>query len=912
MTRVRTDLKAWLQEGFSRLRGQAFAHLLLVALVASIILAAAGFASFYVIEGREIAQHREATRGYYSDQLVRLESAWRTSADQVVGRLEFSRLLETNTPGTAPRLSAYLNAQWAFLEFPTMIVVGPGGDIRYRYGPIAQAIDVRDVTTTEWLLLPSHDEIYRVFRVPIWLGPDGQGQLLLFRPLNTETLRQLLIPDVHLVAFMDDRELVRSHPQLSLPETPMRHDTVKIDEQRFVGVDVPWPGGGQDKVRIKAYRVVEGAQLAWQILGLAGAAIVALTLLLWLGLWRWLSITVRRIEAVDGALDDYAAGRARAAQVVQRLAPTRARSDEISALAGAFEAFAATVERRETEQKIYMETLAMLDEAVLDLDFDGRILHASPGWARLCRRDDSVGMTLANFVHEDDLDALLGQCELLRAARKNQTSMRLRFNVDANGEEWVEARFIGYRDAGGTLVAIRGVIRDITQSYQHERQITHMALHDTLTGLPNRVLLEDRFRVALQLAQRSGHCAAVCFIDIDNFKTINDSLGHKAGDALLVAFAETLRSALRAGDTLARWGGDEFVLLLPDMASLDMVREVTHKLGNIVQTPQHIAGSAIRVTFSMGVSVFPADGDDMSLLFSHADRAMFHAKAQGRNQVCFFSDMHDKGQGRQELYIQSQLATAINQGQIEAWFQPLISTHTGRCVGAEVLARWHDDDLGWISPTIFIPMAENLGLIRELGHQIWQDGLAALRDWRANGHADLHIAINISKRQLFIASLAEQMLEDVARYGLRASDIMLEVTESVALSDVEHASARLEELRRAGFALAIDDFGTGYSSLSQLHDIPADELKIDISFIRRLHEPKGLPMVQSIIQIARTLGLQSVAEGVEDAGTAEILHNLGVDVLQGHYFGKPMPRAEFIAWLSSEQPTNVSHMHRQR
>ncbi len=907
MVRARTNWLGRLREGFARLRGQAFAHLVLVTLVASVVLAAAGFAAFYAIEGREIRQHRESTHDYYSDQLIRLESAWQTSADQVVGRLEFSRLLETNHPSTAAQLSAYLNAQWAFLEFPTMIVMGPGGDIRYRYGPIAQAINVGDVMGKEWLLVASHDEIYRVFQAPIWLGPDGQGQLLLFRPLNTESLRQLLIPDVQLVAFMDGRELVRSHPHLPLVETPMRHDTVKVGAQRFVVVDLPWPGGvSLDTVRMKAYRVVGGEQLAWQILGLAGLAIIALTLLLWLGFWRWLSITVHRIEAVDSALDDYAAGQARAAEVVKRLAPTRARRDEISSLAGAFEAFAATVERRETEQKIYMETLAMLDEAVLDLDFEGRILHASPGWARLCRRDDSVGASLTMFVHDDDVDALRHQCESLRAARKDQTSLRVRLNVDPDNEEWVEARLIGYRDASGSLAAIRGVIRDITQNYQHERQITHMALHDALTGLPNRVLLEDRFKVALQLAQRSGHSAAVCFIDIDNFKTINDSLGHKAGDKLLVAFADTLRSALRAGDTLARWGGDEFVLLLPDMESIDRVREVTHKLGSIVQSPQHIADNDIRVTFSMGVSVFPADGDDMGLLFSQADRAMFHAKAQGRNQVRFFSDMHDKGEGRQELYIQSHLASAINHGLIEAWFQPLISSHTGRCIGAEVLARWHDDDLGWISPEKFIPMAENIGLIRELGQSIWQAALAAMREWRAAGYDDLHIAINISKRQLFIASLAEQMLGDVTAFGLQASYIVLEVTESVALSDVEHASARLAELRNAGFSLAIDDFGTGYSSLSQLHDIPADELKIDISFIRRLHEPKGLPMVQSIIQIARALGLQSVAEGVEDARTAEILRNLGVDVLQGYHFGKPMSRAEFMGWLSAaDQPVKT-------
>jgi diguanylate cyclase (GGDEF)-like protein len=426
-----------------------------------------------------------------------------------------------------------------------------------------------------------------------------------------------------------------------------------------------------------------------------------------------------------------------------------------------------------------------------------------------------------------------------------------------------------------------------------------MALHDALTGLPNRVLLEDRIKISLRQASRTHQQVAICFIDMDHFKNVNDSLGHSAGDKLLLAFAERLGKQLRVGDTVARWGGDEFVVLLPDMDSEQDIRDVTQKMNDSMRAPLLVEGAELVATFSMGVAIYPDDGAETESLFSEADRAMFFAKAQGRNQVCFFRDMTSKGIGKKELYIQNRLASAIAANQIQAWFQPVIAADSGRCAGVEVLARWHDEEHGWISPATFIPMAENLGLINEVGQQILTSSLGAARRWRDAGF-ELHLAINVSRRQLFTTRFTERLLDEVKKYQIAPATLILEITESVAHLDAGHAFDRLQELKAAGFQLAIDDFGTGYSSLSQLHEMHVDELKVDISFVRRLQEKSGLSMTQAIINLARALNLKTVAEGVETQEAAVLLKQLGVDYFQGYYFAKPMPLVEFEAWYQEQ------------
>jgi diguanylate cyclase (GGDEF)-like protein len=439
----------------------------------------------------------------------------------------------------------------------------------------------------------------------------------------------------------------------------------------------------------------------------------------------------------------------------------------------------------------------------------------------------------------------------------------------------------------------------------HERQINHMAMHDALTDLPNRVLMEDRLAMAIPRAERSNLHVALGFIDLDHFKQVNDTFGHNMGDRLLIEVTQRFKTALRSSDTLSRWGGDEFVVLCPDLSSLQDARDITLKLAALTLENIVIDGTEFPFAFSAGFAVYPDDAMDSETLQSQADRAMFYAKAQGRNNIQFFNSIALKEGGKSSFYIQSKLSTAIHKAEIQAWLQPLISTHSGKVIGAEVLARWHEAEQGWIPPSVFIPMAESMGLIDRLGQLVWQQALNAFPSL-PEGH---RLSVNLSKRQLFSSSIVQQFCEDIERANVKPEQIMLEITEGIALSDVDYARERIAELDAKGFGIAIDDFGVGYSSLSQLHQIPADELKIDISFVRRLHEKGGMGMATAIVSIAQSLHLECVAEGVEDERTAGTLTNLGVEILQGYYFAKPMPIDEYLTWLANWQGYQPTHSY---
>jgi diguanylate cyclase (GGDEF)-like protein len=416
-----------------------------------------------------------------------------------------------------------------------------------------------------------------------------------------------------------------------------------------------------------------------------------------------------------------------------------------------------------------------------------------------------------------------------------------------------------------------------------EKRIAHMAMHDALTGLPNRVQLESQVEQALEHARRGDFKVALLFIDLDNFKQINDVQGHKAGDELLVSMSALMRGCLREGDMLVRWGGDEFVVLLPDAPPMEGVRQVAERLMQAVRKAQPTG-----VSLSIGAALFPDDAVSSESLLVQADKALFFAKAQGRDNIQFYGTMRHSGQGYREFDLAARLVAAVHQGLLEVHYQPVVDARSGAVVGLEALSRWHDETYGLVGPSTFIPMAESLGLIRELGEQIMDQALACFSERLEQGRG-LFLSLNVSNRQQVTDDFARTLRERVARYGVRPEQVKLEITESIALEGVSHASRFLHELSEAGFRLSIDDFGTGFSSLSQLHTLPVDELKIDMSFVRRIRTREGRAIIKAIVDMAHDLELMVVAEGVEDTETADLLRALGVELLQGYLFGQPLP-----------------------
>jgi diguanylate cyclase (GGDEF)-like protein len=876
------------------LRRQALIRLLLVMLAATVGVVMIARGTYQSLHERELRQKQSSLRSFYQQQLPHINDQWYSEAGQTRARIEFSRILEGPEAVRWPKLNAYLNAQWEYVQFSNLFVTSSTGQTLFRYGTTAHSLpNASIVENLEWFFDPGTHELYRIFHLPLWLGHDGQGHLIMMKTINASLLSSISAPDTDLILLRDGIAFAGSDNHAQGKVTGVQGAAPTLS------VDLPWPGSQESGITLRIQQPLREVYPLREFILRPVAVGMIFLVLIWLGLGRWMGQTVRRIVSLEAASRAFTSG-AGTQGAGQYLAVTHQVHDEVENVAMAMGEMMHVVESREGEQKVYLDTLAMLEEAVVELSPEGRIRRASPGWDKLVRRNKTVGTPITRYLHPEDVDALHAHCETLRQGSKNQASLRLRLNsANADEHRWVECRLVGHHDETGVTIGLRGVLRDITQTYLHERQISHMATHDALTQLPNRVLVEDRLKVAMRLASRANKKVGVCFIDIDHFKNVNDALGHKAGDKLLVAFAARMCEHLRAGDTLARWGGDEFVLLLPELTDEVDIREVVRKASRAMQTPFQLDDTAYAVTFSMGVAIYPSDAQDLDDLLSVADRAMFYAKDQGRNQVTYYGSMAHKSSGRRDLNLQSHLATAIHEQRIQAWYQPVVSAVDGRCVAVEVLARWQDEELGWIGPDTFIPMAENLGLIQKLGNQMWQAGLASGNDWRRHGHSML-VSVNISKRQLFHNGFTEKLLADLAQQDLSPDSIILEVTESLALLDVENAAERLSELKRAGFRMAIDDFGTGYSSLSQLHEMPVDELKIDISFVRRLRDARGLSMVQTIISLARTLGLKTVAEGVEDAVCAQTLRDMGVDFLQGDYFARPMPKEDLDRWLEAQ------------
>jgi diguanylate cyclase (GGDEF)-like protein/PAS domain S-box-containing protein len=441
---------------------------------------------------------------------------------------------------------------------------------------------------------------------------------------------------------------------------------------------------------------------------------------------------------------------------------------------------------------------------------------------------------------------------------------------------------------------------DITERKKSEERIQFLAEHDVLTELPNRSLCIERLRLALQQSGRGGLKVAVLFIDLDRFKTINDSLGHHVGDRLLRSVAGRLVEAVRAGDTVSRLGGDEFVVVLNGVVDSD---EVTHiverRLIPLIREPHDLDGSEIHISCSVGIAMHPDDGEDIDSLMRHADVAMYQAKAEGRNSAQFFSsEMTERAQ--QRLRLESCLRRAIEHDELQLHFQPLVNSVSGVIAGAEGLLRWTSAELGAVSPAQFIPIAEETGFIVAIGEWVIERACAQIAQWREAGLGDIAVSINLSTLQLRDAGLLSALAASLHRHRVPKGVLELEITESALMESVEMNLQKLQAIRELGVGLAIDDFGTGYSSLNYLNRFPLDKLKIDRSFVHdMLDDPTDLAITRAIIGLGHTLGLKVVAEGVETVQEVGILRAEGCDELQGYYFARPMPAGDFALWIAA-------------
>ena len=453
-------------------------------------------------------------------------------------------------------------------------------------------------------------------------------------------------------------------------------------------------------------------------------------------------------------------------------------------------------------------------------------------------------------------------------------------------------------DEQGEVSHYLAVINDITQRKQDEERIYRLAYYDPLTALPNRTLLEQRATLALSLASRHRNQVALLYIDLDNFKNVNDSLGHQVGDTLLVELARRLQAILRDEDTLARSGGDEFLLLLPEVdanGASHVADRVLHLMSEPIEAQEH----DLVVTGSIGIAMYPDDADDLAGLHTKADIAMYRAKALGRNAFSFFTPALQTHYVR-TLEIENALRRALELEQLSLHYQPQHELASGRLIGFEALLRWQHPELGQVSPAEFIPVAENSGLILPIGDWVMQQAMAQLAQWHAAGHTQLSMAINLSAAQFSAQDLAAQVAGLLKQYQLPAGAIELELTETIAMQDPDLAVNIMQQLHHQGISLALDDFGTGYSSLSYLKRYQLQKLKIDQSFVRHLSATNDDAAIVSVtITLARSLGMQTLAEGVETPEQLDFLRQQGCELAQGYLFSRPLPAPQATAYIDS-------------
>ncbi|MEV4513394.1 bifunctional diguanylate cyclase/phosphodiesterase [Dactylosporangium sp. NPDC049525] len=558
---------------------------------------------------------------------------------------------------------------------------------------------------------------------------------------------------------------------------------------------------------------------------------------------------------------------------------------------------------REHDERRFQALLAASSDATMVIAADGRFSYVSPNIARLLRlpvgdiRALDAAEIVARHVRAEDAARVHGR--LAHLLSHPGTEETVRFQVTA-GSGWRDVEGIARNlcddeDVRGVLVTLR----DVSERTNLERALTEQAFTDQLTGLPNRVLLQDRTGRLLRDANRQGRPCALLLIDLDRFKEVNDTLGHHNGDLLLQQVARRLTGVLRDTDTVARLGGDEFAVLLPDVGGLDDAMAAAAKITAALETPFLLEGLSLEVDGSVGVAVYPVHALDAAQLLQRADVAMYAAKTGHLGHVAYDPRLDRHNPHR--LGLLGQLRRAIAGGELVLFYQPKADARTGAVIGAEALVRWQHPEHGLLGPNEFIPLAETTGLIRQLTSYVLATALRDCRAWHDAGH-DVSVAVNVSARCLLDLDLPLEIQRLTEQHAVPTHRLVVEITESVIMSDPTRALEVLNRLHALGVRLSIDDFGTGYSSLAYLKNLPVQELKVDRSFVTHMRERQSeLAIVRSTVDLGHNLGMRVVAEGVEDAATWQALSALGCDEIQGYFLSRPMPSADVVPWLGTRR-----------
>jgi diguanylate cyclase (GGDEF)-like protein/PAS domain S-box-containing protein len=545
--------------------------------------------------------------------------------------------------------------------------------------------------------------------------------------------------------------------------------------------------------------------------------------------------------------------------------------------------------------------------SVIITDNEGCVEYVNPYFLEITgyRMDEVIGLN-PRFLKSDETSQATYEAIWRTLATGGVWTGELASRKKNGDLFWEQCFFSPIKAANGTVTHFLAVKEDITQRKEQERQLLHQAHYDALTGLPNRLLALDRLSQALVMANRyQNRSVALLYIGLDRFKNVNDTLGHEFGDKLLVESARRLQSSIHEEDTVARVGSDEFLLILPDLKRADQSEVIAERVLERFTLPFHIDNTELFVSASIGIAVSPEDGEDASVLLRNASAAMYQAKLQGPNASHYFT-REMNAHAMERMKIENHLRHAMERNELFLHYQPLVDADNSTLIGAEALLRWDDPHFGMITPDRFIPIAEETGLIIDIGEWVLNTACRQVKKWRSQGHPNLQISVNVSSRQLHTGQFVRTVFEALKRNDLTADALELELTENVLMDDNPDTGSLLNDLDKIGVSLSIDDFGTGYSSLSYLRRFSFKTLKIDRTFINEIGtNPQDASLTKAIIAMAQALNLKVIAEGVENEKQIQLLRSENCDLLQGFYYHKPCSAGEFTAYISHQQPASL-------